>query len=78
MTSHYQRHVASLAFERNASRLRLELSLGTPRRHLDVLLELLSTLVELTGGTQITAQYRAELAELDRAVKSRAHLRVVK
>lgn len=78
MTSHYKRHCASLAFERNASRLRMELALGTPRRHLDVLLELLATLIEDTGGTALTTQYRAELAELQNAVKSRSHLRVVK
>lgn len=78
MTAHYKRHQACSAFERNASRLRLELSMGTPRRHLDVLLELLRTLVEETGGTIVTTQYRAELAELQRAVATRSNLRLVK
>lgn len=77
MTTHYKRHVAALAFERNAGKLRIELSLGTPRRHLDVLVELLQALLEETGGTLLTAQYRAELAELREQVARRHHLRVV-
>jgi hypothetical protein len=78
MTKHYRQHAAGSAFERNASRLRLELSMGTPRRHLDVLVELLRVLVEETGGTQLTARYRAELADLERAVATRSNLRVVR
>jgi hypothetical protein len=78
MTAHYKRHQACAAFERNASRLRLELTMGTPRRHLDVLLELLRTLVEETGGTLVTEQYRAELAQLQAAVHQRSSLRLVK
>lgn len=78
MTGHYRQHTAENAFERNASRLRLELSLGTPRRHLDVLVELLRVLVEDTGGTLLTTQYRTELAELEQAVATRSNLRVVK
>lgn len=78
MTKHYRQYTAQSAFERNASRLRLELSMGTPRRHLDVLVELLRVLVEDTGGSQLTAQYRAELADLEAAVATRSNLRVVK
>lgn len=78
MSRHFRQHLAERAFERNASRLRLELSMGTPRRHLDVLLELLRTLLPETGGTVLTAQYRAELVELETLVFSRSNLRLVK
>lgn len=78
MTRHYRRHTAENAFERNASRLRLELSMGTPRRHLDVLVELLEVLVEQTGATLLTTQYREELTALKRLVATRSNVRLVK
>jgi hypothetical protein len=78
MTRQYKMHQASQAFDRNASRLRLELSMGTPRRHLDVLVELLETLLPETGGSLVTEHYKQMLAQLKADVASRSNLRLVK
>lgn len=78
MTRHYKQHQASQAFDRNASRLRLELAMGTPRRHLDILVELLETLLPDTGGSLVTEHYRQQLAQLKRDVANRSNLRLVK
>lgn len=52
--------------------------MGTPRRHLDVLVELLEVLVEQTGATLLTTQYREELTALKRLVATRSNVRLVK
>lgn len=78
MTRHYKQHTASQAFDRNASLLRLELSMGTARRHLDVLVELLETLLPETGGSLVTEHYRQQLAALKADVANRSNLRLVK
>lgn len=77
MTRHYREHMAQVAFERHARRLRDELALGTPRRHLDVLVELLERLLADCGSTLLTDGYRRELAELGRLVSTRSHDRIV-
>lgn len=78
MTRHYKQHQASQAFDRNSSHLRRELALGTPRRHLDVLVELLETLLPETGGSLVTEHYRQQLEQLKRDVAGRSNLRLVK
>ena len=74
----FKQHRAQLAFERNLGRLRLELRMGTPRRHLDVLVELLDTLVSECGQTKLTECYRAELHAVKLLVAQRSNLRLVK
>jgi hypothetical protein len=73
-----RQHRAQQAFERNLGRLRLELRMGTPRRHLDVLVELLDALLPECGKTQLTDCYRAELHAAKTQVSQRSHLRLVK
>jgi len=67
-----------LAFERLVVALRTELDLGTERRHLDRLVELLELHLANMEGTVQTAGYRATLALLEARVAKVAHLRVVR
>lgn len=69
---------AQQAFARNLGRLRIELRLGTPRRHLDVLVELLDALLPECGDTLLAASYRDELGRAKADVARRSHLRLVK
>lgn len=79
MKTQLRQHHAQQAFERNAGRLRLELRMGTPRRHLDVLVELLEELLQDCGqGTLLTVSYRAELRDLKQDVATRGNLRLVR
>lgn len=78
MTRHYRQHVAQRDFEKNASRLRLELTMGTARRHLDVLVELLESNLRDAGDSLLAQGYAAELATLETMVRTRSNLRVVR
>lgn len=70
---------AQQAFERNLGRLRLELRLGTPRRHLDVLVELLEALLPDCGdGTLLTESYRRALHAVRSQIALRSDERVVR
>jgi hypothetical protein len=71
-------HRAQVAFARNLGRLWLELRMGTPRRHLDVLLELCTTLLVNCGPSQLTDRYRVELHSARIQVSQRSNLRLVK
>lgn len=73
-----RQHRAQQAFARTIGKLWLELRLGTPRRHLDVLVELCDALLPECGGTQLTECYRAELGAAKRQVHAVSHLRLVK
>lgn len=68
---------AIASFTRITQRLQLELALGTLRRHLDPLVELLEVYVEQTGGNHTTGILRGQLAELKRTVATRSYLRPV-
>jgi hypothetical protein len=78
MTPHYKRYCGSRDFARNAVKLRIELKLGAPRRHLDVLVELLECNLRDAGDSQLAEQYAAELDQLKALVRGRSHLEVVK
>jgi hypothetical protein len=78
LNSQLKQHRAQQAFERNLGRLRLELRMGTPRRHLDVLVELLETLLPDCGHTRLTDHYRTELHAAKTEVARRSNLRLVK
>lgn len=66
------------AIERNLDRLRFEISMGTARRHLDVLVEYLHTLIRGLPGTALRDTYAQKLAVCERMVASRHNLRLVK
>jgi hypothetical protein len=66
------------AFERQMSRLHFELSMGTARRHLDVLLEFLESLLPQTGGSLQTESYARQLKEAHHRVSTRHNLRLLK
>jgi hypothetical protein len=74
---------ARARFEHHLRRLELELAMGSPRRYLDPLVELLELLIERTGGNLYTAGYRQKLALAKARVLSQPkqaldhHLRVV-
>lgn len=67
-----------LACERLLVTLRTELDLGTERRHLDRLVELIALHIENMDDTVRTAGYRATLAPLALRVGQVSHLRVVR
>lgn len=71
-------HRAQQAFERNLGRLRLELRMGTPRRHLDVIVELLEALLPDCGKSKLTDCYRSELHAAKTLVSQRCNLRLIK
>jgi len=66
------------AIERNFERLHFELSLNTARRHLDVLVELLTVLVRSLEPTQEREGLQRRLDRMNRMVAMRHHLRLVK
>lgn len=72
-----RQHRAQQAFQRNVAKLWLELRSGTPRRYLDVLVELCEALLPECGSSQLTNAYRSELAEAKRQVSQRSNLRLV-
>jgi hypothetical protein len=74
---HFSEHRAQQRFQRNMQLLDLELTMGTARRHLDVLVELLEQLVEQCGHSLLSDGYRSELAHAKRRVASRGNLRLV-
>jgi hypothetical protein len=74
---HFREHKAAERFCRNMQLLALELTMGTPRRHLDVLVELLELLVEQCGNSIRTDAFRAELSHAKRRVDTRGNLRLV-
>lgn len=52
-------------------RLSLELSLDTPRRHIDALVMSIEYVIEDTGGTLLTTDMRTELAKAKREIARR-------
>ena len=60
------------------TRLQLGLRLQDARRHLDVLLELLHTLLPSVGDNILRDQFEERLRDAERAVATRHHLRLVK
>lgn len=71
-----EQYRALQAFERNCERLHFEILMNTPRRHLDVLLELLRTLLPLCGSNQLVAAYGKRVDRLERIVAGRHNLRL--
>lgn len=78
MTAHYRRHCGARDFARNATKLRIELKLGSARRHLDILLELLEANLRDAGDSLLAQSLATELDELKGLVANRSHLQVVR
>ena len=65
--------------ERNFERLSFELSVGAPRRYLDVLVELLHWVVDRDlQPTALRDRYRERLARMERIIAGRHNLRLAK
>jgi hypothetical protein len=73
-----RQHRAQRAFTRTIAKLWLELRLGTPRRHLDVLVELCDALLSECGKSKLSECYRFELDKAKLQVTATSHLRLVK
>lgn len=65
------------AIERNLDRLKFELRMGTARRHLDVLTELIRTLLAGLPATALRDAYTQKLTLAERMVATRHNLRLV-
>lgn len=63
---------------RNLDRLRFELSMGTARRHLDVLTEYLRRMIRALPATALRTAYEQKLTIAERMVAHRHNLRIVK
>jgi len=66
------------AFHRALGKLQLELALGTPRRHLDTLVELAVAYLSACGESELSVSLRAELGRVMAMVATRPNLRLVK
>lgn len=78
MSQQLRDHANQRGIERNLGQLRIELRAGTARRHLDVLVELIETLLRDCTQTVLTDCYRSELQDLKLQVSTRHNLRLVK
>jgi hypothetical protein len=74
----YSHHQATERLLHHLQLLELELRLGSPRRHLDVLVELCELLADLTGPMTLATQaLRKQLAAAKARVLTRSNLRLV-
>jgi hypothetical protein len=73
----YAEHKAQERFVRNRQLLELELQMGSPRRYLEVLVELLELILPQCGSSVLTATYRTDLVALKHRVVTRSNLRLV-
>jgi DNA-binding transcriptional MerR regulator len=74
----YSEHQAAERLLHHLQLLDLELRLGSPRRYLDVLVELCELLADLTGPVTLATQaLRKQLAAAKAAVVNRSNLRLV-
>lgn len=67
----YDRYRAEKGFEENHSRLGLELAVGTPRRHLDILVELCEVYLRDCGDSELAVSYRNRLDRTKRLIEVR-------
>jgi hypothetical protein len=74
----YAEHKNQQAFARCRDLLKLEISMGSARRHLDPLLELCRVYLMGAGASVLTNRYKLELAQLHEQVTTRGNLRVIK
>lgn len=67
----YDLYKAEKGFEETYSRLGVELALGTPRRHLDILVELCEVYLRDCGGSELAVTYRDQLDRTKRLIEVR-------
>jgi hypothetical protein len=67
----YDRYKAEKGFVESHDRLALELCLGTPRRHLDILVELCEVYLRECGDTELAANFRERLDRSKRVIEVR-------
>ncbi len=78
MTKHYREWRARQQFSRKLEQLHFELSVESPRRVLDYLLEHLDELLDSIGDSTLRDSFRGQLERAKSLVARRHNLRLVK
>lgn len=78
MTAHYAQHRARRQFSRKLDQLRFELSVESPRRVLDYLIDHLEDLLPGCGDNTLRDAFAEQLRAAKLAVAQRHNLRLVK
>lgn len=78
MTRHYKQWRAREQFSRKLEQLHFELSVESPRRVLDYLLEHAEDLLEQVEASPLRDSFKDQLGRAKRLVASRHNLRLVK
>ena len=78
VTKHYAEHRARQQFQRVLEQLHFELSMESPRRVLDYLLDHLDTLLPLVGQNTLRDSFAGQLTRAKGIVSQRHNLRLVK
>lgn len=78
MTRHYKQWRARQQFSRKLEQLHFELSVESPRRVLDYLIEHAEDLLEQVEASTLRDSFTAQLDRAKRLVMTRHHLRLVK
>jgi hypothetical protein len=71
-------HRCRETFQRNLERLHFEISMQTPRRHLDVLVELLDLLLPGCGDSVLRQSFGEQLERAKLIISTRHNLRLCK
>lgn len=78
MTTHYREYRARQEFSRKLEQLHFELSVESPRRVLDYLLDHLDDLLPRVGQNTLRDSFSAQLSRAKLLVAQRHNLRLVK
>lgn len=78
MTKHFAEYRARQQFQRKLEQLHFELSVESPRRVLDYLIDHLDDLLPRVGQNTLRDSFAAQLDRAKTAVASRHNLRLVK
>ncbi len=78
MTTHYRQWRARQQFARKLEQLHVELSIESPRRVLDYLVEHAEDLLDQVGDNTLRDSFRAQLDRAKSLVSRRHNLRLVK
>lgn len=77
VTKHYAEHLARQQFQRKLEQLHFELSVESPRRVLDYLIDHLDDLLLRVGQTVLQQAFRAQLDRAKGLVARRHNLRLI-
>lgn len=78
MKAHYAEHRARTQFQRKLEQLHFELSVESPRRVLDYLIDHLEDLLPRVGATTLRDSFSRQLDAAKKSVAQRHNLRLVK